>query len=90
MRKVLWKILSKNHIIVENKQITPKEKAIELCHKFSTDGLIMDAEIRCALILVDEILTHMLFWKSDDKIGLLNSINTRKFWQQVKHEINQL
>lgn len=73
---------------MENKQLTPKEKAIELCHKFSTDGLIMDAEIRCALILVDEILAHMLFWKSDGKIGL--DINKRIFWEQVKNEINQL
>ena len=66
--------------------MTPKEKAKELCLKFSTDECIMEDEKRCALIAVDEIILcySRSFdddWYSQDQL---------QYWQEVKQEIEKL
>jgi hypothetical protein len=70
--------------------MTPKEKAIELVHKFcsTTEGLykskknIKNAK-QCALIAVDEIF----------KTGLLEGSTlgiNKKYWQEVKQELETI
>lgn len=66
--------------------MTPKEKAKELFDKFMTpiDGLhkypmCYDTAKQCALIAVDEILNLPFETESE-----------RKYWQEVKKEINLL
>ena len=70
--------------------MSPKEKAIELVNKFNNiiprecDGLENITSEFCALIAVDEMLKHMSFHFG--QIGL----STLEYWNQVKHEIEQL
>lgn len=65
--------------------MTPKEKAEELVNKFLQyadtfhNGNMYNAK-QCALIAVDEILNITLFYFEDEK----------KYWQQVKQEIEKL
>lgn len=65
--------------------MTPKEKAIELCLKFSTDGLIMDDEIRYGLIAAEEIKNHLLE-VLDNEVSGIHAI----YWNKVKEEIEKL
>ena len=74
--------------------MTPKEKAKELVEKFieyadiwdytNDQPLPFDATKKCALIAVDEILSL-----SNDIWGK-QYIETMKYWQQVKTEIEKL
>jgi hypothetical protein len=64
--------------------MTPKEKAREIFDKYwlffveDTDAMgIHKLTKQCAIIAVDEVMKHI-------------SISNRDFWQQVKHEINNL
>jgi hypothetical protein len=72
--------------------MTPKEKAIELVHKFcsTTEGLykskknIKNAK-QCALIAVDEIIaSNPITFDEDD-----NCIE-KNWWKEVKTEIEKL
>ena len=72
--------------------MTPKEKAIELVHKFcsTTEGLykskknIKNAK-QCALIAVDQIIeANPIAFDEDD-----NCI-AKQWWQEVKTEIEKL
>ena len=68
--------------------MTPKEKANDLVHKFFyadyTDITINEAK-QCALIAVDEILNDDWYIAS-----LEDLIARKKYWQEVKQEINKL
>jgi hypothetical protein len=74
--------------------MTPAEKAIELFSKYSylsenhVPTLGVKVAKQCALIAVDEIISNMIFWKSDSEIGL--EINKREYWEEVKKEIEKL
>tara|TARA_R110000868_G_scaffold361118_1_gene623132 strand:- start:428 stop:670 length:243 start_codon:yes stop_codon:yes gene_type:complete len=80
--------------------MTPKEKAIELVDKFknrsvelgqSHSQLLAEAN---ALIAVDEILNNvMLYWYSPTKDmpkDLVYFVTQRKYWEDVKTEIEKL
>jgi hypothetical protein len=64
--------------------MTPKQKALELVEQFSSvlmhDEFYEDS-IMCALVAVDEILKN-------DTIFLY--VHHLDFWNEVKHEINNL
>lgn len=74
-----------------NGQMTPEEKALELCQRFgylaikweqtNYTTLALDNAKQCALIAVDEILENNKWY-----IDHLND----KFWQEVKNEIKKL
>ena len=75
--------------------MTPKEKAIELLHKFcsTTEGFykskknIKNAK-QCALIAVDEILNGYEFDSLDiEHKRIMDNIN---YWDKVKQEIEAL
>ena len=63
--------------------MTPKEKAKELVEKYANVNGVYGASKRCALIAVDEIIdTHQ--WDG----GI--DYDERRYWEQVKHEIEKL
>ena len=62
--------------------MTPKEKAIELCK-----SMIEQTSKQCALIAVDEILEYNSIFNY--KLSPLIS-ETRRYWQEVKTEIEKL
>jgi hypothetical protein len=67
--------------------MTPKEKAIELYHKFVTMPYPTntDRAKQCALITVDEIIaSNPIAFDEDD-----NCI-AKQWWQEVKIEIEKL
>jgi acid phosphatase class B len=62
------------------KAMTPKEKAKELVDKFINSNnmiFLIEGAKECALIAVDEILL----------INKLQDIESQKYWQEVKQEI---
>ena len=79
--------------------ISPKEKAIELVHKFAMENKYYERAKQCALIAVDEILKayphtfdkELEYTSSGDEIIVIK--NTRcnnEFWYNVKQEIEKL
>ena len=84
--------------------MTPKEKAIELVVKFKhtaySDYLTTDNEYnnakQCALIAVDEILeTTKVKWATQRKFPngeykFWKGVAYKKYWQEVKQEIEAL
>jgi hypothetical protein len=80
--------------------MTPKEKAKELIDKFihseSQDGYndVRDihAAIRCAIILVNEMLSNaaMIWGGRNTETGLTARDEFRKYWQEVKQELEKL
>jgi hypothetical protein len=65
--------------------MTPKEKAIELVDKYYWtfgDGYLGQQHIQCALIAVEEILNAIE--------GIFETFEERKYWQEVKQEIQKL
>jgi len=62
--------------------MTPREKAVELVHKFGMENQYYERAKQCALIAVDEILITI----QDLPI---NEVNW-DYWQQVKQEIEKL
>jgi hypothetical protein len=77
--------------------MTPKEKAIELTDKmFNTQNspcTWQGAKI-CALIALDEILNNiMFFWYNPTKDmpkDFIYFTTQKKYWEQVKEEIEKL
>lgn len=79
--------------------MTPKEKAFELSMKFENLGETDNAK-QCALIAVDEILNAEPRCPSDvdwDDVGGTHQYyyeaqreESKKFWQEVKQEIENL
>ena len=74
--------------------MTPKEKAIDLMHKYVnlTGGWVYgiaswEYKKKCALIAVDEILEEFDHFPFNDDEYLTNN---RQYWQQVKQEIEKL
>jgi hypothetical protein len=85
--------------------MTPKEKAEELFVKFNKDGLykissIINRHIRkeiikqCALIAVNEVIKVCPYFdeKKRDTEDQFSAFDFQfvSYWQEVKHEINQL
>ena len=77
--------------------MTPKEKAEDLIDSFLRDGyaIVMENRLakRCALIAVDEILNlkHPLRIIYHEHLGNeINQMTQEYYWQQVKHEIEEL
>ena len=66
--------------------MTPKEKAEELVGRYAIKsyqlklGISFDFDKQCALIAVDEILN--LCWNGNE--------TAKKYWQEVKNEIEKL
>lgn len=56
--------------------MTPKEKALELLYKFSSEANCQKIGKQCALICVEEII-EIMDW-------------TNIYWQEVKCEIQKL
>jgi hypothetical protein len=70
--------------------MTPKEKAEELVDKFNYESkhyLMLDAK-QCALIAVDEIIKECC--KSSEKKDAKYQDERINYWQQVKHEIENI
>lgn len=70
--------------------MTPKEKADELIRKYYSIGAI---EVKqCALIAVDEMLNNAGFiWGGrDTETGMTARDQYRKYWQEVKQEIEKI
>ena len=63
----------------------PKEKAKELFDKFYDLPIIYAQAKDCALIAVDEILNDDWYITSFDEM-----IERKKYWEQVKQEIDNL
>jgi hypothetical protein len=68
--------------------MTPKEKAKELMNKFV---VLTDSHHtkQCALICVEEILSHVPYHNNDQALWIINE-QTADYWQQVKTEIEKL
>jgi hypothetical protein len=73
--------------------MTPKEKAIDLMHKYVdlTGGWVYgiaswEYKKKCALIAVDEIIEAIDF----DWMEVQNLESEHRYWQQVKEEIEKL
>jgi len=64
--------------------MTPKEKAKELVAKYKGFGMYNEsiAAKQCALIAVDEILNAIE--------QIFETFEERKYWQEVKQEIEKL
>jgi hypothetical protein len=78
--------------------MTPQEKAKELVDKFEpfcySDPRIQvtdyDCAKHCALISVDEILKSNPCSEGSDRGGNFMWVDDTYYWEQVKHEINNL
>jgi hypothetical protein len=77
--------------------LTPKEKAQELINKFRISKAITESYAKqCALIAVDEILeTTKVKWATQRKLPngeyrLWKGVAYKKYWQEVKQEIEAL
>jgi hypothetical protein len=63
--------------------MTPREKAVELVHKFGMENQYYERAKQCALIAVDEILNVTA--------GLNGWIGGfQSYWEEVKQEIEKL
>ena len=63
--------------------MTPREKAVELVHKFALENKYYERAKQCALIAVDEILNVTA--------GLNGWIGGfQSYWEEVKQEIEKL
>ncbi len=74
--------------------MTPKEKAKEIFQKFWNIEGVYDLEfaIQCSLIAVDEILSNaaMIWGGRNTEIGLTARDEFRKYWYEVKNELEKL
>ena len=61
--------------------MTPREKAVELVHKFGMENQYYERAKQCALIMCDELLCNSTF---------LISTGESYFWNEVKKEIEKL
>ena len=68
--------------------MTPKEKAKELVQKMRVHSPVWEIEgdaKQCALIAVDEVLNDDWYITTLEDLA-----ERRKYWRQVKHEIENL
>ncbi len=75
--------------------MTPKEKAEELVDKYYWtfgDGYLGEQHIQCALIAVDEMLGNaaMIWGGRNTETGLTARDEFRKYWKEVKQELEKL
>jgi hypothetical protein len=74
-----------------NKQqtpVTPREKAVELVHKFGMENQYYERAKQCALIAVDELIeSHLLLTTTHEREP---SIRCKRYWIEVKKEIEKL
>ncbi len=75
------------------KIMTPKEKANEIYFAFLKvlpDAVEIDKDTLkdCSLLVINEILTNMIFFHADNKS--FNEINKRRYWEEVKQEIQKI
>jgi hypothetical protein len=73
--------------------MTPKEKANEIYFAFLKvlpDAVEIDKDTLkdCSLLVINEILTNMIFFHADNKS--FNEINKRRYWEEVKQEIQKI
>jgi len=73
--------------------MTPKEKAIELVHRYDTmqsviEGFSLEDAKECALICVDEILNFDIKAKNESQFIIEQRIED--YWEEVKQEIKLL
>lgn len=79
--------------------MTPKEKATQLIESYY-QKIIELVEVnnafyysqQCALIAVDEIIKCEPLSPATNAVGYIgeNKINSKKYWQEVKNELNVL
>jgi hypothetical protein len=72
--------------------MTPEEKANELVNRVSECGedneMYIETAKKCALIAVDELIeSHLLLTTTHD---VNPSIRCKRYWQEVKSEIEKL
>jgi len=67
--------------------MTPKEKAVELVHKFGMENQYYERAKQCALIAVDEIIESI---PKEPSIYTVQRIGSIMFWVEVKQEIEKL
>ena len=67
--------------------MTPREKAVELVHKFGMENQYYERAKQCALIAVDEIIASM---PKEPIISTLARVHVIMFWVEVKQEIEKL
>jgi hypothetical protein len=66
----------------------PKEKAIDLVHKFGMENQYYERAKQCALICVDEIINVA---KPECHIETAYNLEeTLEYWEEVKQEIEKL
>ena len=66
----------------------PKEKAIDLVHKFGMENQYYERAKQCALICVDEIINVA---KPECHIETAYNLEeTLEYWEEVKKEIEKL
>jgi hypothetical protein len=68
--------------------MTPREKAVELVHKFAMENKYYERAKQCALIHVDEILEN--FGTLTEGKQHYAAHCTIQFYEQVKQEIEKL
>lgn len=80
-----------------DKKMTPKEKAVKLVNKFTQytpaeEEFEYEYAKKCALIAVDEMLANagMIWGGRNTETGLTARDEFRKYWQEVKQEIEKL
>jgi hypothetical protein len=66
--------------------MTPREKAVELVHKFGMENQYYERAKQCALIHVDEMITKLVELSN----GEFTFIHDVEYYQQVKQEIEKL
>ena len=67
--------------------MTPREKAVELVHKFGMENQYFERAKQCALIAVDEIIESI---PKEPSIYTVQRIGSIMFWIEVKQEIEKL
>jgi hypothetical protein len=67
--------------------MTPREKAVELVHKFGMENQYYERAKQCALIAVDEIIESI---PKEPSIYTVQRIGSIMFWIEVKQEIEKL
>jgi hypothetical protein len=76
------------------KIMKPQEKANELVNKYLISTPIVfyiDDAKKCALIAVDEIINSAPFFSYDDEGNFYRSVvDAKRYWEQVKQEIEKL
>jgi hypothetical protein len=68
--------------------MTPREKAVELVHKFGMENQYYERAKQCALIAVEEIINV-----AQPQCHIQSAHNleeTLEYWEQVKQEIQKL